>query len=497
MAASIPISDLVSVTPAVITAGGTVADLNGLLLTDNTRVPIGTVLSFASALAVATYFGNGTTEAALATNYFNGYDNAPDTPALLSFAQYNPAAVAGYVRGGSMAAVTLDTLKTYTGTMTVTTDGTAKTSSSISLSGATSFSNAATIIQAAFTSPNFAVSYDATASAFVITSNTTGASSTVVITTGTLATNLKLTAAAGAVTSPGAAAATPGGAMNTIVANFQNFATFATTFEPATAADKVAFASWANGRNDTVAYVMWDTTAAPATSSDTSSAGYLIQQADYAGTILVWGPGSANVAAFVMGWAGSLNFNRTGGRATLAWRAQSGLTPDVSDQTTAVNLKANGYNFYGVYANAGNEWNRFQDGSITGAFLWADSFVNQIWLNASLQNALVNLLSNVGAVPFNTAGYTQVEQSFSSVITQALDFGAIQPGVVLSTAQRNAVNGLAGRDIAQTLEQRGWYALVAPASAELRASRGPLAVTFFYTDGQAIQTIDLASIQVQ
>ncbi len=143
---AIPASAIVNVTPSVITAGGNALDLNGLLLTTNTRVPVGTVVSLATQSDVAGFFGAASTEAALATNYFLGFDDSNMKPGNMLFAQYPTANVGAWLRGGSLG-LTLTQLQAITpGVLTVTIDGTPRTSGTINLSSATSFSAAAEII---------------------------------------------------------------------------------------------------------------------------------------------------------------------------------------------------------------------------------------------------------------------------------------------------------------------------------------------------------------
>ncbi|OYW18753.1 MAG: hypothetical protein B7Z52_04590, partial [Burkholderiales bacterium 12-64-5] len=179
MVASIPASAIVSVQPAVIDAGGSGLDLVGLFLTASAQAPVGSVLSFATAADVSAYFGPLSTEATLAATYFAGYDGSLIKPANILFSRYATVDVASYLRGGSVANLTLTQLQALTGTLTITVDGSAKTSSSINLSAATSFSNAATIIAAAFTTPGFVVSYDSISGGFLFTNSTTGAASTI------------------------------------------------------------------------------------------------------------------------------------------------------------------------------------------------------------------------------------------------------------------------------------------------------------------------------
>ena len=142
---TIPASELVAVTPSVISAGGAGLALSGLFLTRNARPPIGSVLSFPNAAAVGSFFGAGSPQAVNAENYFSGFVGATQTPGAMLWAQYNDAAVSAYVRGGNISALPLATLQGYSGTLNVTIDGVLK-SASVNLSAATSFSNAAEII---------------------------------------------------------------------------------------------------------------------------------------------------------------------------------------------------------------------------------------------------------------------------------------------------------------------------------------------------------------
>ena len=143
---TIPASAIVSVQPGVISAGGSGLNLIGLALTENTRIPIGTVQSFSSAAAVISFFGAGdSAKTALANAYFSGNSNATQVPAALLMAQCPLNAVSAYLRGGNISAISLGTLQSYSGTLGLSIDGAVKTAS-ISLSAATSFSNAAQII---------------------------------------------------------------------------------------------------------------------------------------------------------------------------------------------------------------------------------------------------------------------------------------------------------------------------------------------------------------
>lgn len=146
---SIPASELVAVNPGVIPAGGGAFDLNGVILTNSSRPPIGVAVPFSTALAVGAYFGLASGEYNAALAYFNGYANSSKKPGTLLFWQYPAANVPAYIRGGNISGISLATLQAITGVITLTVDGQTFTSTNINLSSASSFSSAAALIQSA------------------------------------------------------------------------------------------------------------------------------------------------------------------------------------------------------------------------------------------------------------------------------------------------------------------------------------------------------------
>ncbi len=253
---TIPASVISSVIPGVLSPGGNALVMNGLVLTQSLYMPTGTVLSFPSATAVSNFFGPASAEYAYASIYFTGYANGNQLPSAILFAPYNAAARSGWLQSGSLANVTLTQLQWYSGTLTITFAGTPLTSGSISLSAATSFSDAATIIQTAFTTPPFAVTWDSVHSAFIFTSTATGATETITYASGTIAADLLLTQATGATLSQGAAADTPASAMNNVVAVNQNWASLSYITEPSLT-DKEGFAAGCSTQNGTSGGVIW------------------------------------------------------------------------------------------------------------------------------------------------------------------------------------------------------------------------------------------------
>ncbi|PTQ70294.1 DUF3383 domain-containing protein [Pseudomonas sp. GV071] len=488
---TIPVSQIVQVNPGVLAAAGAAVDLNGVILTRNAYVPVGSVPGFATAEDVAAYFGAAAQEAALASIYFAGYENSTKNPGLLYFAQCPAAPVAAYLRSGSLARLTLAQLKLLSGSLTVQIDGVSKTAANVDFSAVTSFSNAASVLATALALP---VTFDALKSAFVISSSTTGTTSTAAFATGTLAAGLLLTAVSGAVVSQGAVAGTPVGSMNALTQVTQNWACFMTTWEPVTA-DKIAFSDWANSKGDRYVYVGWDSDINAKTAGNTTTWGYYLQSSKAVGSLPIWG--NANHAAFALGWAAALDFDRLNGRATLAFRLQSGLAASVTDASEASNLISNGYNFYGAYATAKDGYVFMYPGSVSGKWLWADTYLNQIWLNANLQKAMIELLQSVGSVPYNAAGYALVEAACLDALSAAVNFGAIRTGTSLSKAQIALIQNAIGSDVSGVIVAKGYYLQIVPATAAVRVARASPSMTLYYADGGSIQKLTLASIEIQ
>jgi hypothetical protein len=643
---SIPASQIVNVTPNVLSGGGSQLTLNGLFLTENTRVPLGAVPGFADADAVADYFGPTSVEYAKALVYFSGFTNSNKRPGNLLFAQFNQAAVGAYLRGGDISSLTVAEIQALAGSeLTVTVNGTTTTTAGIDFTDSTSLSSMAQFISTALgllgpvqavvtgtqgasftgslagtvltvtavaygvvgpgvitgvgvtantritsqltgttggigtyavsisqtlssvamtvagnilkvtaiTSGTLAVgqaidgtsipantfiasqasgtaggignyivgsnaaaasttltasipvvTYDSITGGLVVISDTTGPASTITFASNTAAAALGLTEATGAVLSQGAAANTPAGMMNAVANTTQNWALFGNVTDPDASgfSVKLAFSAWTNGRNKRFAYVpVDDNDAAPTvTVPATSSYGYALVAAGYDGTILDWQPAASAPLyhdAMIMGWAASVDFAETNGRATLAFKGLSGLTPAVTDLQKAQNLIANGYNYYGASATANDRFQFMYPGSISGSFKWADSFINQIWLNNALQLALMVLLTGTKSIPYNQDGYGLIRAACMDPITAGLNNGVIRAGVPLSELQAQQVNNAAGVKISSTLSTVGWVLQIKDATAQVRAARESPPSTLWYTDGQSVQKIDLTSINVQ
>lgn len=146
---SVNADKLVQIIPRIIAGGTPGLTFAGLLLSQSELLPAGRVVQFASAQAVANYFGSLSEEAGMASMYFSGYVNTTSLPDKIFFARYNGEAVGAWLRGAKYTG-NLAVLQAVTnGSLTLSIDGKEQHATGIDLSSVTSFSMVAEAVQAA------------------------------------------------------------------------------------------------------------------------------------------------------------------------------------------------------------------------------------------------------------------------------------------------------------------------------------------------------------
>ena len=519
---TIPSSVIANVIPGVLSPGGTGLVMNSLVLTENVTLPTNTVQSFAltggSAQSVSDFFGPSSAEYAYASIVAAGIVNGTQLPSAILFASYNgTSARAATLTTGSFANYSLAEMQAITGVLTLTVDGAAHTSSSISLTGVTTQSLMAAAIQAAFSSPNFTVAWNAVSSQFVFTSDSTGVNSTITYGTGTISTNLLTTSAAGAVLSQGAATDTPSAAMDRIWQLNQNWASMVTLFEPSLS-DKKLFAAWFSEQNGQVVYPAWDSDSNASVNGGAGTFGVWAKANKVNGVMCLGGdpalgslaPLCLNEAAFVQSMIASINYSQTNGSITFAGKSpnSAAVLPTCANLQTYENLLANGYSCYGSFASRNQGFTFFSNGNMPGKIPWAGLYVDQIWLNAQFELALLTLYTNVNKVPYDPYGYGLVRAALvgqnntgaatdNGPINNALNNGVIQKGVSLTALQASAINSAAGNSNAATaVQNNGWYLQILDPGAEARNAGQTPIINFWYTSGGAILQFSMDSINV-
>ncbi len=465
MAGNIPISQLVKVTPGVLAAAGGLNNLSALFVTTaSSAITAGTVITSAAPFSdIATTFGANSNLAQMAAVYNAGYENALTTPGTLYVgaisAMGDGATATATISGGAVTAIAVNTGgENYTIAPTVTITGGGGT-------GATA---------------------TAAVSGGAVTTITVGAGGTGY----TSAPTITITDASGGMSVQLDNLRAANGAWNGLAFDSE-----------LPLALKQAAAQWVAQQNKKIYCALVDSSTASTTSGGSGSFGVWLKSQSIDGVTALYDT-TVLSGALAMGWMASLPFTVQNGRQTLAFiQDASGLiTPQVTNGTTASILTANGYSFYGSYANGATTYQMMANGNVSGSFLWADSYVNQIWMNSNLTTDFVTLLRQTGNTPYDTEGDVLAEAAIGDTVQTALNFGAIRTGVNLTTLQKQQINNGAGNTTAATdVVNQGYYFQpnISTASASERVARTVTGAKFWYADGQSVQSIDISSVEVQ
>lgn len=492
---SIKAGYLVAITPRTISAGASDLETNGMLLTKSALLPSGTpAMAFASAAAVAAFFGDASDEAVFAQQYFTGLTNQQKAPTSLIIGRRIDEDAPAWIRGGAISA-DLAAFKAVTdGAMKITIDGAEKTATAVDLSSATSLSEVIQTIATALT--GCTGSYDSTTNTFTLTSSTDGASSTVSFASagddGTdLSAMLCMTQAEGAVLSQGVDAMTEAATLNAICAVTANWAQFTTLWEVTKQAEAEAYAAWADIDDDYV-YVFW--------SSDQNMESTLTQASTIAKAIqdkyncvfMIYSL-DFSTAAFALAYPATIKWDATQGMKVIFGKSASGLSPMVTDEQVATALDDLGVSYVGQFATRNDEFIIANRGELTGSMYgFYDTLIGSIWLRSKLQTSIMNGFATVNRAPYNDIGYTMLKSWCQDPITQAKNAGVIDEGISLSESQKSQILQETGdSEAAGDLQSKGYFLQVLDPGASVRAQRGSPVAALYYAYGGSIQKVEL------
>lgn len=490
---AIPASQIVKINPRVIQASGTDLVLNGMFLTTNSLIPAGGVMGFSTADDVAEFFGSASEEYRVASVYFAGYKNSFKKPRQVFFGSRVNAAAAAWLRGAKYIGTLAQLQAVTAGTLDLSINGTSIALTALDFSSATSLSGCATVLQTALAAKlaSTTCAFSSQTGAFQITSPTTGEASTITYAEeGTLATLLGLTQAKGATLSQGSDALDVADNMRSIRGVTENWATF-TFLYSATDDEILDLSAWASAQGVEYLFVCWSTDANLKNQVDTTSIAYKLKEATAGATTLIFG--DQVYAAFIMGTAASIDWDRTQGAITFAFKSLDGLVPTIDNATEATTLLGKKCNLYGTYATRNDDFVFLYDSNMFGDYNFIDPFINAIWFNNALQVAIMNGLSMSPRVPYNEDGYTQIRSWCQDPINRARRNGVIDPGLNLSEAQKTELIREAGLDITSNLQTDGYYLQVIDGGPQVRTTRDTPSVSLWYSYAGSVQRVELAS----
>ena len=479
---TIPASQLVDITPRVIGGGLSGLAFVGTFLSKNTSLPTATAVPFYSQKAVGEYFGTTSTEYKLAGNYFVADSNSSKKPDVLWFYRKVDAATGAWLRGNTPAS--LDDLKLITsGSFSIVVNGTEINVSSLNLSSATSYSTVASAIQTKLAAAlaSTTCTWNSDFKAFVITSPSTGSEETITYASGDSANALGLN---GGTLSQGAAITSLTDTMTGCVNSNSNFWSFMPVWDE-TDNEALELAGWCNNQGVRFMYALVDKSTSGLTPNNVACLASQVK--DFYGVTSLYN--TKELGAMTMGIGAAIDPAQLNGRKTWAYKQQNGLAFTVNNETQAPILLANGYNFYGDYATASNQFKLFQNGQISGNAKWIDTYYGQVFIKDGLQNAWINALMLNNTVPYNQSGYGILRAAAMDTINTAVNTGFIRQGVSLSEIQKATVQSEAGLDISGSLETQGWYLQILDPTTQVRQERGTPVVNFWYMDGGSVQRI--------
>lgn len=489
---SIPASRIVTINPSAIGTGGQPLAMNTLLITEGPERVVG-VQQFGSAAEVGLYFGLTSPEYTFAQRYFLGYDGAFKVPGTLWMTQQSDVALPAILRSAPVRGMSLTQLQAISGDLTIEVNGAPETIS-VDFSGATSFSDAAAMLT---NTSDFVGDFNEQQQAFEITSVVTGASQTLSFGSGVVADALGFTQADGATVDRGRDVQNIAQLMTYVLNKTQNFGVI-TYINEQDREVMEEMAEWVTLQNSRFAYVAQDTTGAALVANNDASFGAWLSTTEQNGTTPYYG--TIEQVAALCGGIAAIDFKRTNGRRNIMFMKQAGIAATITDEADYTALMSNGYTFYGEFATANDEFRFNVNGAVSGQFKWLDNYVNQIYLNAQLQLALVTMLTSYGYIPYNEVGKAYHRAAVMDPINEMLNFGGITPltdPAALSEQQKSIINSQAGYDIVPTLLSKGWAIDIKTADAQTRGLRGSMPFTLWYTDGGSVQSVNMASINVQ
>lgn len=489
MLPSIPASEIVEVSPAVIGTGGTPLALNTLIFSDEALYPM---KEYGSDTAVGDDYGFSSHQFKFAEIYFKGVVGATKSPESLFIAEYVTADEEAKLIGRSLRSMALAELQAVSGEITVSIDGVQK-KGTVDFKTVTSFSDAATKIATALEAD---CAFNTQVQAFVVASKTKGAKSSLSFATGIAAEALGLTELGGASLDNVTVRDTVQSAMKRAQGYTLNFAPITYANEPQiTEAIQKEFALWVSKQNSRYWFVQYGEEPTALMPNNTKCFGSWLKEVSADGVTSIYG--TYEHAALACAYAASLNFDELNGRATMDFKRQAGAAPSVTDAEDAKALKSNGYAFYGAYATANDRFVFFRNAVVSGDFAWVDAYLNQGYFNAQIQLAFMTMLVSYKAIPYNTEGAAIHRAVVQDPINQMVNFGGIQSGVTLSEQQKNLINREAGFDAASQLYLAGYAVSIGQATAQVRGKRGSLPFKLWYTDGGSVHSVSIASINVQ
>lgn len=369
-------------------------------------------------------FGTNAPEAKAAALYFG----QTPKPKQMAIGRWFRTASSGFNKGGILTSAE-QAISNFTsitnGGMVIVVDGVTKTLTGLNFSAKTNLNGVCDAINASLTGA--VASFNG--SQFIITSSTTGVSSTVgYATTGTgtdISAQLKLTSALSSGLVSGYAAETPAACATALANKSSNWygLIFNASTQPSDS-ESLAVSDVIEALTVSRLYGVTITGTSVLSSSVTNDLASLMKAAGYKRSFCQYSANVAAVASF-FGRAFSVNFNANRSTITMMYKQEPSVTPETITETQASTLKTKRCNIFVTYDN---DTSIIQYGVMSGS-AYFDEMHGLDWLQNSVQTNVYNLLyTSKTKVPQTDAGVNQIVNAVNQSMDAAVNNGLVAPG---------------------------------------------------------------------
>jgi hypothetical protein len=423
------VSDIVNVTVNLAPLAAQGRSFGTLLIAGDSPVISGLqrVRSYTTFAGVALDFSSSDPEYLAAEVFFA---QAPQ-PTSLMIGRFLATATAGFNTGGVLTA-TQQLLSNFTavtaGSMQVTIDGgSADVLSSMNFSGAGNLNAVATIITSHLTGAVCTWN----GSSFVITSSSTGASSSVGFASPTgsgtdVSTLLQLTSVLSLGLVPGYASETPLQCATALAAisNAWYSLTFAATAQPSDS-NNLLVAAFIQAQSISRIFGITTQETATLVSTSTTDLAYELAQGNYTRTFIQYSSSNPYAICSFFGRAATVDFTAQNSTINLMFKQEPTITAENLTESQAATLIAKRCNVFVSYVN---NTSIIQQGVMSGPAFF-DEIQGLDWLQNAIQTACYNVLYTSGTkIPQTDAGVNQLVNAIAGVCNQAVSNGLCAPG---------------------------------------------------------------------
>lgn len=462
MTTGLPVSRLINVSVNLTPLGAQFANFNSLLIMGSSNV-IDTrerIRTYEDLGSVATDFGTTAPEYLAAALFFG---QSPQ-PTQLQIGRWAQTATSGLLLGGVLT--TAEKLASAwtsitNGGVNFTINGTARNLTGLNFSAITNMNGVASVIDTAL-----GVNGDCVwnGKQFIVTSSTTGISSTVSFATSGAGTDisaqLKLTSGTASYNVTGIAAETAVAAVTILDGLTVDWYGLMTASPSVVNADHLAIAAYIQGAGNKHIYGITTQETAALLSTDTTSIGYLMKQLGYTRTCYQYSSSSPYAIASLFGRILTTDFTANNTVITLMYKQEPGVAPEDLTSSQAAALDANYYNYFAKYNN--------NTAIIANGQMASGNYFDEVygtdWLANYIQTNVYNVLyQSPTKIPQTDPGTHILVTTIEASCSQAVNNGLLAPGVWDSQGFGDLRQG--------SLLSKGYYVYAPPVATQASADR--------------------------